>query len=174
MYARVNFRVFALGMLLLWTSPSASACSYAPISSIKANQHQLQTILETYYEDHHAYPPSTLLLKEEAVKQGYWKEFNNPLEYTQGYGEAYLDVAATDLDEKAHRVLTHKFKVPTAPKMYFGLRVVKTIERGIYPRKGILLYQYISKQRYRVCAVGRKDYELIMDRDKVFCLSEET
>lgn len=53
------------------------------ISSVKANMHTFQTMLETYSVDWNGeYPKNIDQLKREAIKNNYWKSLKNP--YTDG------------------------------------------------------------------------------------------
>lgn len=63
------------------SSQFTSAQERAKTSSVKANMHTLQTIVETYAVDFGGvYAPNIEELKKEAQKSGfaYWKEFQNP------------------------------------------------------------------------------------------------
>lgn len=66
----------------------------ARISSVKANMHTLQTLVETYGVDWGGgYPSNMKSLKQEAVVVGreYWKEFTNPFSGVSGSGKSYMD-----------------------------------------------------------------------------------
>ncbi|MFN4151354.1 MAG: hypothetical protein ACK4IX_10460 [Candidatus Sericytochromatia bacterium] len=61
------------------------------VSSVKANMHTFQTILETYaFYNNGIYPKNIKKLKEEAIKKEYWKEVKNPFE---GYNNTFLDIS---------------------------------------------------------------------------------
>lgn len=65
------------------------------ISSVKANMHTFQTLVETYAVDWKGqYPPNVDALKEEALVTGkdYWKEFTNPFTGQSGKNIAYTDI----------------------------------------------------------------------------------
>lgn len=78
---------------------SHSAMIYAhgtrpKISSVKANMHTLQTMVETYYYTGKKRYPLTIAELHEAAIQGekpYWKDLMNPYLGTHGPGQAYSD-----------------------------------------------------------------------------------
>ncbi len=62
------------------------------LSSVKANMHTMQTIVETHAVDWGGvYPASTAAMRKEAknASNSYWKDFSNPLNYQ---GLSYLDM----------------------------------------------------------------------------------
>jgi hypothetical protein len=73
-----------------------SARQYAVVSSLKANMHTFQTIVETYAVDWGGvYPDNVKMLKTEAIVPGreYWKNFQNPYTGKTGEGQdgSYMD-----------------------------------------------------------------------------------
>lgn len=62
----------------------------AQSSSVKANAHTLQTIVETFGVDHSGLYPEdmTSLLKAAKGENTYWKDFKNPLTQQSGIGKA--------------------------------------------------------------------------------------
>ncbi|PIW19150.1 hypothetical protein COW36_01690 [bacterium (Candidatus Blackallbacteria) CG17_big_fil_post_rev_8_21_14_2_50_48_46] len=90
--------VFLGYVLILWFSlPNLiGADCRSPISTVKANMHTVQTMLETYGVDWGGtYPLHFSLLKQEAqtVRNPYWKAFVNPFNM-QGFTRAYQDFDA--------------------------------------------------------------------------------
>lgn len=62
-----------------------SAQNRAKVSSVKANMHTLQTMVETYAVDWGGEYPATLQqLHQEALKHDYWKDFTNPFNSEEG------------------------------------------------------------------------------------------
>jgi ankyrin repeat protein len=71
---------------------AAAAAISEQISALKANMHTLQTIVETYGVDHQGmYPKDLTELFAEADKGKYWKDFSNPFNGRQGFGESIRD-----------------------------------------------------------------------------------
>ena len=64
------------------------ATAKAKISSVKANMHTLQTMVETYAVDFGGkYPRNITELKNEAQKLSYWKDLANPFTKNTGIGK---------------------------------------------------------------------------------------
>lgn len=87
--------IVIIGILVAIALPNfIGAQDRAKVSSVKANMHTLQTIVETYAVDWGGvYAPNVLGLKQEATVAGrdYWKEFTNPFTGTSGSGASYSD-----------------------------------------------------------------------------------
>ncbi|MEZ0371941.1 MAG: type IV pilin protein [Candidatus Sericytochromatia bacterium] len=90
--------IVIIGILVAIALPNfIGAQDRAKISSVKANMHTLQTIVETYAVDWGGvYAPSVAGLKAEATIAGreYWKEFSNPFSGQSGSGKSYTDAPA--------------------------------------------------------------------------------
>ena len=81
-------KIYFIG-LLIWctlTLPTLACQCSSKTSSIKANIHTLQTMLETYAVDWGAYPRHIRSLRQEAIARGYWREFKNPYINPKGSG----------------------------------------------------------------------------------------
>jgi len=89
--------IVIIGILVAIALPNfIGAQDRAKISSVKANMHTLQTIVETYAVDWGGvYAPNTSGLKAEATIIGreYWKEFTNPFSGQSGTGKSYSDAS---------------------------------------------------------------------------------
>jgi len=72
--------IVIIGILVAIALPNfISAQDRAKISSVKANLHTAQTMLETYSVDWSGqYPPNTTMLNQEATQKKYAKELKNP------------------------------------------------------------------------------------------------
>lgn len=93
-------------ILFLSLTPPASSRygSGEKLSSVKANMHTLETIVETYAVDYGGVYPSNLsALRYEAKRPGreYWKEFTNPLTGKSGAHLSYDDFVPTDIADPA-------------------------------------------------------------------------
>jgi type II secretion system protein G len=89
--------IVIIGILVAIALPNfISAQDRAKLSSVKANAHTMQTMLETYAVDWQSvYPNGTTSLKTEASSAAtnkYWKELKNPFTANTGVG---LDTGAT-------------------------------------------------------------------------------
>lgn len=70
------------------------ACGVSPLSSVKANMHTLQTMVETYAVDWAGvYPSNIEALHQEAneTNKAYWKPLKNPVSGYTGLGKAYAN-----------------------------------------------------------------------------------
>lgn len=123
----------------------------ARISSVKANMHTLQTIVETYGVDWAGvYAPDLLTLVREAKKSGveYWKDFTNPFTGKSGAGKAG---SVTDY---------RSYQNSSDHKSFAGLVLYEPLpEKG---RKEIVSYKI-----YGCDANG----ELIQDKGQLFYLT---
>lgn len=67
----------------------------AKLSSVKANMHTLQTLVETYAMDWKGeYPRNTLAVNQDAVQGKYWKDFVNPFTSRSGRYYSFADIGA--------------------------------------------------------------------------------
>ena len=99
--------IVIIGILVAIALPNfIGAQDRAKISSVKANMHTFQTIVETYGVDFGGvYPDTAANLKVEAIidtsTSAYWKEFNNPFTGVSGpdlsYGTATADQDTTPI-----------------------------------------------------------------------------
>lgn len=108
------FGVGFLGLLVILPN-FIGACDRAPSSSVKANMHTLQTMVETYAVDYGGvYPPSVQVLEKEAKAKGYWKDFTNPTSGYSGYGKSYVN----EWDSKAEGIVTYDPVKPDYTKYF--------------------------------------------------------
>lgn len=79
--------IVIIGILVAIALPNfISAQDRAKISSVKANLHTVQTMLETYSVDWSGqYPPNTAMLDQEARNKKYNKELKNPFNTAKAY-----------------------------------------------------------------------------------------
>lgn len=91
--------IVIIGILVAIALPNfIGAQDRAKISSVKANQHTFQTIVETYAVDWGGvYAGTVIILSSEANTSGraYWKDFVNPFTSKSGLGNSYSDVGVT-------------------------------------------------------------------------------
>ncbi len=84
-------------------SPFSGAQDRAKQSSIKANMHTLQTMIETYAVDWGGvYPKDLAILEKEAKKSGYsyWRDFTNPYTSKKGASHTIIDIKNIKPDSK--------------------------------------------------------------------------
>lgn len=96
--------------LVLWLSVTAQP-AHPIYSSVKANMHTLQTIVETYAVDWGGvYPADVEALKIEATQAGreYWKEFTNPFSGQSGEGLSYGDATHVWLQKQGGILRPHE------------------------------------------------------------------
>ena len=88
--------IVIIGILVAIALPNfIAAQDRAKLSSVKANAHTLQTILETYAVDWAGQYGSNLANNQsEAVGKGYWKNYKNPFNQN---GVANFDLVAANL-----------------------------------------------------------------------------
>ncbi|MGV3522778.1 MAG: type IV pilin protein [Candidatus Sericytochromatia bacterium] len=97
--------IVIIGILVAIALPNfIGAQDRAKVSSVKANMHTLQTVVETYAVDWGgAYAPNVSGLKSEATVSGreYWKEFTNPFSARSGATNtgSYSDVGSLTINE---------------------------------------------------------------------------
>ena len=157
---------FVLFSCLLLKMPALACGCGDKISSLKANMHTFQTILETYAVDHGEYPKNIQELKQAAFEGDYWKEFKNPFTSQNGYNKSYGDLSHIKINQSTQRLESPEYDY------LFGLRVVRTEITIEYPKKGIVLYEFISSKTYRIYGT-KADGLLITDRNNIFFLSNE-
>lgn len=95
--------------LVLWLSVNAKPV-YHSHSSVKANMHTLQSIVETYAVDWGGvYPRDIEALKLEATQAGrdYWKDFTNPYTGKSGEGLSYGDASHVWLQKQGGILRPH-------------------------------------------------------------------
>jgi len=85
----------ALGLSSVPVTSSAEAQQRAKLSSVKANMHTLQTVVETYAVDYGGiYAPDLQSLQAAAQNPSeygsYWKDFYNPYTNKTGLGQSFL------------------------------------------------------------------------------------
>jgi len=96
-YLRGASSVIVICLLVLIILPNFifSGCGGSKTSSVKANMHTFQTMVETYGVDHAGiYPPNVEALKFSATDTStengtYWKDFTNPFSSNSGLGASY-------------------------------------------------------------------------------------
>lgn len=88
-----------IGFLILLALPNylgAGGDCRPPSSSVKANMHTVQTMVETYAVDWGGIYPATLKALEIEAKKtettAYWKEITNPITGYTGVGRALIDM----------------------------------------------------------------------------------
>lgn len=118
----------------------------AKISSIKANMHRFQDMIENYALNHKGVYPETIKeFEADAKKEKYWRELKNPC------------------DGSIEKIIKLK-----------SVKFIKdnTFEQVI--SKGNLAYFInASKTKYRIYGAALIDNRAIKDKDKVFYLSNE-
>lgn len=102
-------------------------------SSVKANMHTFQTILETYFVDASGnYPKNVEELYKFANsgKTPYWKDFKNPYKGTTGKGISFDNFS--EINKKFYwNKLTHKFElIPKVGIVYYA----HVFTNGIYSK----------------------------------------
>ncbi|MBT9547480.1 MAG: hypothetical protein IV090_18950 [Candidatus Sericytochromatia bacterium] len=154
--------LLALACFFITASQPVSAFDCVKTSSVKANMHTLQTILETYYADHHRYPAYGTILEREARihPQPYWKEFVNPFLSETGYGKSWGDLHQKPVDSKDQESIA----------FVLGIRMNVSSQNLPLSARGMVIYAPVSKQKYYLYGYGSNG-ELIKDKGQVFCLS---
>ncbi len=153
------------GLLLLFTSSTqpVGACDCARISSVKANMHTLQTMLETFYADHHYYPPHIHILETHAQRspQPYWIDFNNPFISKTGYFKSFCDYQYLPFDQQSARENFVNI---------LGIKMIVTQKKSIIALSGLVVYAPVSPQQYFLYGLD-KEGKMILDKGQVFSLS---
>jgi len=151
---------FGFLLVVLCFSGDALACDCAKISSVKANMHTFQTMVETYRVDYGRFPADVKTLKHAATSgpNRYWKEFPNPSTGAQGLDKAYSDYRF--------------YKAGFQENIYFwGLRVyLKPVQSGSY--RGLVLYQSLPANHYAIYGVDNRG-ALLKDNGKTFVLNND-
>jgi hypothetical protein len=121
------------------------------ISSVKANMHTLQSMVESYAVRHRRFPVSVTLLSRDAHlgPDPYWKDFNNP--YT---GRKGLDFALMDQPK------------PLEPS-FLDLLGIRFYVHNRYP--GQVSYEFLGPDRYRIFGFTGSSAE-IQDKGSIFYL----
>ena len=123
----------------------------AKLSSVKANMHQIQTMLETYAIDYEGFYPNNLseLYKEANIKK-YWNDFNNPFSGSKDMDQAWMSL------------------VPVKP-----INQKTGITENVVP--GAVVYDPINDKGkitvYYIYGASKTENILILDKDKVYYLS---
>ena len=145
----------------LFLMPKGTGDCSSGISSVKANMHTLQSMVETYAEKHAAYPVNLQVLEQDARsnKQPYWKDFVSPLSCSLEYGKN-----RTNFEQvvNTHTGLILQRKTPVD---ILGLRLYVD-QRG----RGTVLYKRLSPQHYQIYGTDRVG-KLIKDKGSDFFLS---
>ena len=150
---------------------SAMACDCGKISSVKANMHTLQTMVETYaIYSNGVYPSSLTQLKQDAKRPGleYWKDFNNPYSRLSGEGLSYALMPA-DL----------KPLMPKAPdpdglyRPYWNIlwiRFYPVYSFELPEGSGLVLYERVNATQYFIYGLDHRG-QIITDKSWLFFLS---
>ena len=121
----------------------------AKLSSVKANAHTFQTVLETYAVDYGGHYDEFQIVKLEAEKKGYWKDFKNPFDYK---AKAIIDLQnSITINELTGRVELQNFNAGTV----------------LYD--SVIENNFVAK--YYLYGVSKEDNKLIVDKGQVFYLS---
>jgi len=143
----------------LCLSSDALACSCrAPISSVKANMHTWQTMLETYAIDHKRYPASVEDLRSasQAASSPYWKNATNPFMRRQGILDAYMNLS--------------DYTDPPQNNTYiWGLRIYLGPLHA-ESNKGMVVYEYVNPLLYYIYGTDKHGM-FLKDRGREFVLS---
>jgi len=151
------------GLLLLFTSSTqpVGACDCVKISSVKANMHTLQTMVETYFVDHKRVPASGRILEFQARHDPnpYWKNILNPFTSREGYLQAWGDY--------------HLYNESLLADQYaeiLGIRFMISDTGLPESTRGLALYLAVSKQKYLIYGVDQTG-QWVIDKGKPFVLS---
>lgn len=158
-------------LFLLMLPHFIGADSRAKISSVKANMHSFQTMVETYGVDNDGvYPKDVQTLKQAADVQtpeasAYWKDFSNPYTNQQGQGLSYANLQ----DFLPKGVAPQDFSPENSPQhwQFAGLQF-KNPERLRY--SGMVLYLRTGPRHYAIYG-SSKDGSLIQDKGQSFYLT---
>lgn len=128
----------------------------AKISSVKANMHTLQTLLETYSVDNGVlYPESIINLKKAAKKGNYWKEIKNPFDLAS---KTYMDMNfKINENNQINCDFFKKNKIVAGMVIYYPVK--NKIDNNIYS-----YYLYGTKREY-------EKIDFITDGKNLFYLS---
>ncbi len=157
-------------LIPIYFSASAWACDCGSVSSVKANMHTLQTVVETYAIDHQGrYPKNLLELKNEGLQSGreYWKEFTNPFTGQSGAGRSYYDMPT-----EPTRLLPGPFDdKPQQPyRDILGIRIYLVIFGFMPEYTGTVVYDSDNPERYFIYGTGLNG-KFIMDKGAVLTLT---
>lgn len=144
----------------------AMACDCSKVSSVKANMHTLQTLLEMYAADHQGqYPPNLATLQRAAETGKYWKSFANPYTGKTGNLQAFGD------DIQLLRMMQAGIRHPEKP-LYHEMLGIRWYPADYYKRKkaeGLVLFASQGPHAYRIYGFSLGG-ELIRDKGQPFVL----
>ncbi len=151
---------------------SYGECDCSKISSVKANMHTLQTIVETYAIDNQGkYPQSLDILKQDALQKGreYWKETLNPFNHRSGLWLSYAQLPGENLsfgkEKNSYGVLG---AVPYLDVLGIPIYHESFARKAASP--GLVIYEPVSPTRYYIYGLG-KDGTFIFDKGAPLTLS---
>ena len=157
-----KLRKFAVGITLciivfVVVMPTLLSGDCSTISSVKANMHTLQTLIERYARENGGrFPDSVKHLKEEATARGYWKNIINPLTGEgAGYGEAFVD--ASEQDILLAMSDTRKVTLPER-REFFGIRFNNGYSEKAW--RGKVMYQKLARNSYAIYAMGHTEVSM--------------
>lgn len=173
------FAVIFAGFLLYPNFIGISDCSWK--SSVKANMHTFQTLVEIYATEHKGlYPPTATHLRAVATDKSfpsnpYWKNFYNPMTHQLGYGHSYSDISVEGLE----RLEQHSPFSKQTPKdirrfakslcrELVGIRLCLPAQQTVY--LGQVLYFRPHPHHYLIYGVDEANH-LMRDRNSTFILS---
>ncbi len=118
-----------------------SAC----VSSIKANMHTLQTVVETYAVEWNGAFPTTLdVLEADARAKNYWKEINNPYLWSKIRRTALATMPAS-IDVLEKNVVSEQ---STPYRDIWGIRIHHESFLTGEVLRGVVFYDYIGPNSY--------------------------
>ncbi len=139
-------------LLPIFFMAKAWACDCSKLSSVKANMHTLQNMVETYaVQNKGRYPKDVLELRRAATLTGheYWKEFTNPFTGRSGFDKTYKPLPKVE----SHSEFWGKPEngAPWMPyRDVLGVRVYHQIF-GFYPDYGgVVIYAPSSSTQYHI------------------------
>lgn len=158
--------LFIIIIVSILFSTESNACDCSKISTVKANMHTFQTIVETYFKYHKEYPSNIQILFKDANQPidnnyVYWKDFQNPQTKEWGYRKSFHDYEKWLSEPKRNL----EFK--------YGLRILKPLKNNESYIEGMVLYKFISKSSYQILGTN-KNGELVKDKNREFYLSNES
>lgn len=134
--------------------PACACTCRSKLSSVKANMHTFQTMLETYAVDSGGvYPSSIQELKTEAQKKQYWKTMSNP---------------CTSKTDTEHTVAAAESAQFLHSRDLWGFRF--ELKPGNY--RCTVLYRFVSPIRYEITGTDLGG-GLIIDKGKPLILSND-
>lgn len=149
-YVGIAIAIFLL-IYYVFFNP-AYACK---ITTVQANMHSFQTMVETYAVDHKGlYPENVLILQKEAQQtdMSYWKDFTAPIiDGEMGFKKSFDD---------------YSFAHFSKYKDYLGIRIIISFSST----RGQVLYQRLSPTQYKIYGSDRGGFP-VMKKGKIFYLS---